>query len=320
MLNRTDLHTDIPKLKSGGVGAQFWSVYVSCSFQHVDAVRATMEQIDIVKRMVSAYPSAFQLALTAADITSIHASGKVASLIGIEGGHQFDNSLGALRQFYDLGARYVTLTHTCSTMWAGSAGQIPETTIGLTGFGSQIIAEMNRLGMLVDLSHVSEQTMIDALRVTRAPVMFSHSSAYALCPIPRNVPDTVLRLVALNKGVVMVNFFANFINCSSSASLSQVADHILHIASVAGIDSVGLGSDFDGINNVPVGLENVGLFPSLVAELIDRNLSEADVRKVIGGNLLRVMGAAEAIAAALQQSSSPDQTLLFPNFTCRSFN
>jgi membrane dipeptidase len=334
---RTDTMTDIPRLRQGGVGAQFWSVYVPASLAGQQAVTATLEQIDIVHRMIARYPDDLALAFTADDVQRIFTEGKIASLIGMEGGHSIDSSLGALRMFARLGARYMTLTHSKNVPWADSATDRPEHG-GLTKFGEEVVAEMNRLGMLVDLSHVSEATMEDVLRVTRAPVIFSHSSARALCDHPRNVPDAILRQLPRNGGVVMVSFVPGFTTPEASAwdaaqeaesarlekltpkdesavraamavwvaehprprvTVAQVADHIDHVRSVAGVDHVGYGSDFDGISSAPSGLEDVSTFPALTAELLRRGYTELEVKKVLGLNLLRVMRAAEATAARL---------------------
>jgi membrane dipeptidase len=334
---RTDTMTDIPRLRQGGVGAQFWSVYVPAALAGQQAVTATLEQIDIVHRMIARYPDDFALALTADDVQRIFGEGKIASLIGMEGGHSIDSSLGALRMFARLGARYMTLTHSKNVPWADSATDTPEHG-GLTKFGEEVIAEMNRLGMLVDLSHVSVETMEDVLRVTRAPVIFSHSSTRALCDHPRNVPDAILKQLPKNGGVVMVSFVPGFTTPEASAwdtaqeaeaarletltprdeaavragiaawvaghprpkvTVAQVADHVDHVRKVAGIDHVAYGSDFDGITSAPNGLEDVSKFPALTAELLRRGYTELEVKKVLGLNLLRVMRAAEAAAVRL---------------------
>jgi membrane dipeptidase len=336
--------TDLPRLRAGHVGAQFWSVYVPVEMQGPAAVQATLEQIDIVHRMVATYPKDLEMAYTAEDIRRIHKARRIASLIGVEGGHQIANSLAVLRQYYDLGARYMTLTHVTNTDWADAATVDPAHH-GLTPFGREVVREMNRLGMLVDLSHVSEETMRAALEVTAAPVIFSHSSARALDDHPRDVSDDVLRLVARNGGVVMVNFNPGYVSMARNewdaaraaeqarynsppytglyigqperakaalkawdqahpepaVTLGDVADHIEHVRKIAGVDSVGLGSDFDGIDEVPVGLEDVSKYPQLLAELARRGWSDADLSKLAGGNLLRVLGAAEQVAARLSK-------------------
>ena len=337
--NQPKLHTDIPRLRTGKIGGQFWSVWVPVSFKGDAAVTATLEQIDAVKRLVATYPGTFELAVTAADVRRIHKAGRIASLLGVEGGHQIGNSLGALRQFQALGVRYMTLTHTSTTDWADSATDVPRHG-GLTAFGEAVVREMNRLGVLVDLSHVSPDAMTDALAVTRAPVIFSHQGARELVDHPRNVSDEVLKRVAKNGGVVMVDFVPGYIssamanyNASLAAerarydappygglyigqperakaalaawqaknppplvTLKDVADHIDHIVRVAGVDHVGIGSDFDGITDVPQGLENVSTFPALFAELAKRGWTDADLAKLAGENILRVMARAEAVA------------------------
>jgi membrane dipeptidase len=311
------LQTDIPRLRRGGLGGQFWSVYVPATMQGKEAVRATMEQIDIVYQMVDRYPDTFEIARTAADVERIFKSGKIASLIGMEGGHSIDSSLGALRMFYKLGARYMTLTHSANTPWADSATDKPEHH-GLTPFGQAVVREMNRLGMLVDLSHTSPETMDAALRVTQAPVIFSHSSARALNDHPRNVPDDILAKIPANGGIVMVAFVPAFISdevrqyddlpddqkrrrTPPHATMAQAADHIDHIRKLAGINYIGIGSDFDGITTVPQNLEDVSNYPVLVAELLRRGYSKEDVRKILGLNVLRVMRQAEQVSARLQK-------------------
>jgi len=334
------LHTDIPRLRQGGVGAQFWSAYVPASTgKKGTAVRLTLEQIDVIRRIVASYPDTFEMAYTADDIVRIHKNGKIASLIGVEGGHSIDNSLGVLRMLYVLGVRYMTLTHSETLDWADSATDEPRHH-GLTSFGEQVVREMNRLGMLVDISHVSAETMRHALRVTSAPVIASHSSAYALAKHPRNVPDDVLRLVKQNGGVVMVNFFPGFIvpeaarmtrdmfqrlrelqkkypderefraairqwrkeNPIPTGSVHTVVDHIEHIIKTAGVDHVGLGSDFDGITSVPNQLEDVSCYPYITQELLNRGYGKDDLVKILGGNLLRVLRRAEEVAKEHQKN------------------
>jgi membrane dipeptidase len=331
--SQPQLHTDIARLKAGGVGAQFWAAYVPVWTMDSGPHPAVyvLEQIDFVHRLCRRHGDVFAPARTAADIQRNFGAAKISCLIGIEGGHAIENSLGALRMFYDLGVRYMTLTHNRTLPWADAATDSARHD-GLTPFGEDVVREMNRLGMLVDLSHVSDATMMDALRVTRAPVIYSHSSARALCGHRRNVPDSILRRVTANGGVVMVNFAPQFISeevrlyglrrdtaltalraagadsaaladstrawsaRAPRATLAQVADHVDHIRRVAGADHVGLGSDFDGIATVPAGLEDVSKFPDLIAELLRRGWSEQDVRKLLGLNVLRVMRAAEAVA------------------------
>ena len=332
--SQPQLHTDIARLRKGGVGGQFWSVYVPVEMKGPEATRATLEQIDLVYGMARRYPDVFQIALSADDVERIFKAGRIASLIGMEGGHSIDNSLGALRMFYQLGARYMTLTHTSNTSWADSATDKPQSH-GLSPFGEQVVREMNRLGMLVDLSHVSPDTMRAALKVSTAPVIFSHSSARALCDSERNVPDDVLQLLPKNGGVVMVSFVPAFTapeggpgmmayvteknrlealhpgdskavdaamkewraaHPDPKATLSQVADHIDHVKKVAGIDHVGLGSDFDGVDSLPQGLEDVSKYPDLIAELLRRGYSDEDCKKVAGQNVLRALRGAEAEA------------------------
>jgi membrane dipeptidase len=339
------LQTDIPRLRAGAVGGQFWSVWVSADLPGPEAVEAVLEQIDLVKRMVQRYPDTFELALTAADVERIHKEGRIASLIGMEGGYSIGDSLAVLRQMYELGARYMTLTHWKTIDWADSATDAARHD-GLTAFGRAVVHEMNRLGMLADLSHVSVATMNDVLDVSVAPVIFSHSSAYALCRHVRNVPDNVLVRVKANGGIVMVNFAPAFISedvrvwgeardaerdrlaaahpgatgekaakealagwlaahPAPHATLTQVADHIEHIRAVAGVDHVGLGSDFDGISSAPEELEDVSKYPDLLAELLRRGWSEGDVAKVAGLNVLGVLRRAEAVAARLQREERP---------------
>ena len=330
--------TDIPRLRAGGVGGQFWSVYVPVTLTGADATAATLEQIDVVDRMVARYSSTFALALTADDVDAAARTGRIASLIGVEGGHCINGSRGVLRMFYRLGARYMTLTHTSNTPWADSATDVAKAN-GLTPFGESVVREMNRLGMLVDLSHVSAATMAAALRVSEAPVIFSHSSARALTDVARNVPDDILRRVTGNGGIVMVTFVPGFVsqtvadytrletdrqaaatqaskgdtaavakvmdswhaaNPTPKATLAQVADHIDHVKAIAGIDHIGLGGDFDGITSVTAGLEDVSRYPALIAELLRRGYTDVDIRKITRGNILRVMRQAEAVSLKLQ--------------------
>jgi membrane dipeptidase len=329
--------TDVARLRAGGVGGQFWSVYVPSSMQGKEAVRATLEQIDIVHRMAAKYPETLTLARTADDVERAFKAGRIASLIGMEGGHSIDSSLATLRMMHALGAGYMTLTHSTNVPWADSATDTPALG-GLSAFGEEVVREMNRLGMLVDLSHVSSETMADAIRVSKAPVIFSHSSARAVCDVPRNVPDDILTQVAATGGVVMVTFVPSFIAPESGklypqlaamaktygndsaamrkaraefrkthpepkATLSMVADHIDHIRKVAGIDAIGLGGDFDGIDSVVEGLEDVSKYPDLTAELLRRGYSDEDIRKILGKNILRVMRKAESTAASMKTTT-----------------
>ena len=328
-----EFHTDLARMKQGGVGAQFWSAWVA-----FDPDRSTLprflEQIDLIHRLVEAYPDELEMVASASDLERARARGRIACMIGVEGGHAIDDSLAALRLFHRLGVRYLTLTHTETTTWADSSTDAPRHD-GLSPFGEEVVREMNRLGMLVDLSHVSVATMEDALRVTSAPVICSHSSADALASHPRNVPDAMLRAIAANGGVVMINFFPGFVVASSAATLREglarkhelmasgvkgealskamsdwrakialargtvedVCDHVEHVARVAGVDHVGLGSDFDGIPVTPLGLEDASKYPAITAELLARGWSEADVRKLLGGNVLRALRQAEEVAA-----------------------
>ncbi|WP_255602397.1 dipeptidase [Glacieibacterium megasporae] len=346
-------NTDIVRLRRGHVGGQFWSVFVSADLPGPEQVKETLEQIDLVHVFVARYPQDFALARTAADIRRIHREGRIASLIGVEGGGQIDASLAVLRSYHDLGAGYLTLTHVKNIAWADSATDDPRH-VSLTPFGQAVISELNRLGMLVDLSHVSEATMRAALAVSKAPVIFSHSSARLLDDHPRNVSDDVLRLVTTNGGVVMVNFARVYISDAYRlwsaeeaaerarlnappysglfvgqpekaatalvgweathpapvVTLSMVADHIEHIAKVAGVDHVGLGSDFDGVGNaLPDGLGGVDTYPALLVELARRGWSDADLAKVAGGNILRVMTAAEGVALTMANTPAGSATL-----------
>jgi membrane dipeptidase len=342
------LHTDIARLRAGRVGGQFWSVYVPVSLKGADALQATLEQIDVVHRLCARYPETLTLALTADDVARIHKSGRIASLIGVEGGHSINNSLAALRMLYRAGARYMTITHSANTEWADSATADPKAG-GLSEFGKAVVAEMNRLGMLVDLSHVAPATMHEALDVTAAPVIFSHSSARAVTGHPRNVPDDVLQRLKANGGVVMITFVPSFVsekvrtwnaeqdaqearlkalytgapqkakdelaawekaNPEPRATVNDVADHVEHVMEVAGEDHVGIGGDFDGITSTPVGLESVADYPKLFAELLRRGHSEEQLKKLAGLNVLRVFRAAEATAARLQKERPESDVLI----------
>jgi membrane dipeptidase len=339
---RAPKHTDLERLAQGKVGAQFWSIYLPGDMQDSGYARVQLEQFDIARRMIARYPDRLALALTAADIERNFKRGRIGSLLGMEGGHAIENSLGALRSYYALGARYMTLTHNVTLDWADAALDTARHN-GLTSFGKEVVREMNRLGMLVDLSHVSPAVMNNALDVTEAPVIFSHSSARALTNHPRNVPDAILARLPKNGGVVMVTFVPAFVSPEAAlwdaeaqrrseqlkktvsdtaerrrsleewkaahpqprATLAQVAGHIEHVRKVAGVDHVGIGSDFDGIDTVPEGLEDVSAFPNLFAELIRRGWSDPDLKKLAGGNLLRALRAAEATAARLQKRRQP---------------
>ncbi|MFG0329066.1 MAG: dipeptidase [Phycisphaerales bacterium] len=345
-------HTDIPRLRQGGVGGQFWSVYIPISLTggQPGDVKTVLEQIDVVHRLAAAYPGDLEIAYTADDVERIHRDGRIASMMGMEGGHSIENSLAALRMLYTAGARYMTLTHSKSTLWADSATDDPRHG-GLTRFGEEVVREMNRLGMLVDLSHVSVDTMHDALDVTEAPVIFSHSSAYEVCRHPRNVPDEVLERMPENGGVVMITFFPWYVsepmrqnmedereeerrlrekypdpddqakiqdeleawrqaNPRPRPTLEQVADHIDHVRAIAGVDHIGIGSDYDGMPPGPIGLEDVSTYPNLLVELFERGYSDEDVKKIIGLNVLRVMRDAEAVAARLQEERPASDALI----------
>jgi len=345
---RTPGHTDLQRLKRGMVGAQFWSVYIpgepsDAAYRPNGAVASTpgyarvqLEQLDIARRVIQKYPDRLAPARTAADVTREFGRGRVASLLGMEGGHAIENSLGALRAYYGMGVRYMTLTHNVTLDWADAALDAPRHG-GLTRFGEEVVREMNRLGMLVDLSHVSDGTMSDALNVSAAPVIFSHSSARAIADVPRNVPDSILERLPKNGGVVMVTFVPGFVAPSYAAAdadarrrfpndtaaqrqavdawkaahpapratLKDVADHIDHVREVAGVDHVGIGGDFDGISETVQGLEDVSKYPALFAELARRGWSDADLRKLAGQNVLRVLREAERVAARLQRERPP---------------
>jgi membrane dipeptidase len=335
-------HTDLARIKEGGLAAQFWSIYIPGEIRDSGYAKVQLEEFDIARRMIAMYPERLSLALTAADIERDFKKQRLASLLGMEGGHAIENSLGALRSYYALGARYMTLTHNVTLDWADAALDSARHG-GLTEFGKEVVREMNRLGMIVDLSHVSPCTMSDALDVSEAPVIFSHSSSRALVDYPRNVPDSILARLPKNGGVVMVTFVPAFVSSevmaweqaaeqvgkqidstvtdstererrrdewksahpSPQATLGQVADHIEHVRDVAGVDHVGIGSDFDGITTVPVGLEDVASFPRLFAELIRRGWSDSDLKKLAGQNLLRTFHRVEATAARLQADGQP---------------
>lgn len=332
-----DLDTDIPRLRAGAVGGQFWSVWVPADLAEPDALLQSLEQMDIVHGFVDRYPETFALTTTADEVEAAFAGGRIASLLGLEGGSMIGSSLSALRNAYARGVRYMTLTHWLTTRWADAATDAPRHG-GLTPFGREVVREMNRLGMLVDLSHVSPATMAAALDVTEAPVIFSHSGALAVCDHPRNVPDEILRRVPANGGIVMAVFLGAFVSQAfrdhvsraqdvdardpaarkawlaahpgPRVSKSQVADHIDHLREVAGIDHVGIGSDFDGGKPLPDGLTDVSCFPALLGELLRRGYSDEDVRKVAGGNVLRTLRDAETVALRLQAERPPSEATI----------
>ena len=334
------MHTDISRLRAGGMGAQFWSVYVPASYDGARGVQAVIEQIDLARRIVDKHPETFELALTADDIVRIHREGRIASLMGMEGGHSIGASLAVLRMTYELGARYMTLTHSDNIDWADSATDEPAVG-GLTTFGAEVVREMNRLGMLVDLSHVHDLTMHDALDVSDAPVIFSHSSARGVTNHPRNVPDDILQRLPEKDGIVMVTFLSNYVDTlfmeyverlmperdrltelypnddaavqagilawrqanppPTNATIADVADHVDHIRDTIGIDYIGIGGDYDGTTFLPEGLHDVSTYPALFVELLRRGYSDNDIRKIAGQNFLRVFRKAEAVAARLQK-------------------
>ncbi len=351
-LDPAKYNTDITRLRAGMVGGQFWSVYVSANLPGPEQVKDTLDQIGLMKEIFRRYPNVFAPAVTAADVRRIHAQGKIASMLGVEGGGQIDGSFSVLRAYRALGASYLTLTHTKTIEWGDSATDDPKHA-GLTKFGEEVVRELNRLGMLVDLSHVSEDTMLDALRVSKAPVIFSHSSARALCDHPRNASDKVLKLLAANGGVIMINYAPSYVsearrqweaarnaerarynsppygglyigqpdkakaalaawekaNPRPVVTLAQVADHIEYVVKVAGIDHVGIGSDFDGVESLPDGLDSVATYPALLAELMRRGWSDEMIAKLAGGNVLRVMEGAERVAASMAKDPAATATI-----------
>ncbi|EFX77039.1 hypothetical protein DAPPUDRAFT_54823 [Daphnia pulex] len=302
-------HTDLPRLREGRVGAQFWAAYVPCGAQYLDAVKQTLEQIDLIKRMVDRYSDYLRLAVDAKGIEESHQEGRIASLLGVEGGHSLGNSLGVLRTYYDLGIRYVTLTHTCNTPWAdcsiAEADPHHPREGGLTHFGKLVIKEMNRLGVIVDLSHASSATMHHALDASRAPVIFSHSSTRALCNITRNVPDEVLKRLVKLFSLIFACFYESVVSCARRSWAYRFIPHINHIRRVAGIDHVGIGAGYDGINTTPQGLEDVSKYPYLFAELLqDPTWTEEDLRKLAGLNFLRVFRQVEKVREDLRRANA----------------
>ena len=338
--------TDIARLRAGGLSAQFWSVYIPGEGSGPYA-RQQLEQIDIARRIIALYPDTFTLALSVADVRKAKRNGKIASMLGMEGGYGLENSIGALRAYHDLGVRYMALTHNTHTDWADAAAPLQPRNNGLTPFGEEVVREMNRLGMLIDLSHAAPSTMARTLRISEAPVIFSHSSAKALCNVPRNVPDDILRELPRNGGVVMVTFVSSFINCEvgkvlqpamaeiglraraaatpedaakiraegyaaiklPTTTIAMVADHIEYIRNVAGVDHVGIGGDFDGNDWWPEGLDDVSTYPQLFAELIRRGWSDQDLKKLAGENVLRAWAKTEAVAAKLQRERKPSTVI-----------
>jgi membrane dipeptidase len=341
--------TDIARLRAGGLGAQFWSVYIPGEGAGPYA-RQQLEQIDIARQIIERYPDTFMFARSVADVRAAKRAGKIASMLGMEGGYGLENSIGALRAYYDLGVRYMALTHNTHLDWADAAAPLQPRNNGLTAFGEEIVREMNRLGILIDLSHAAPSTMAHTLRVTEAPVIFSHSSARGLCDVPRNVPDDILRMLPANGGVVMVTFVSSFINCEVDkvlrpaiaavglqaraaataeeaariraegyaairvppTTIGMVADHIEHIRNVAGIDHVGIGGDFDGNDWWPEGLDDVSTYPKLFAELIRRGWSDRDLKKLAGENVLRAWARAEDVSALLRRERPPSTAVFIP--------
>lgn len=318
------IQTDIPRMKEGGLGAEFFSIYVAAKYaKEGGAARRALDMIDGVYEQVRRHPESLQMAYTVADIRRARRTGKIAALMGIEGGHAIEDSLSALRQFYKLGIRYMTLTHTNTNNWADSAGgisvQAEKRHGGLSDFGKEVVAEMNRLGMMVDISHVGDETFWDVIEVTKSPVIASHSSCRALTNVPRNLTDDMLRAVAKNNGVVMVNFYNGFINteyakpgapaptqAAQTATLDMLMAHFEQVIKVAGINHVGIGSDFDGVDGLlPPGMEDISKLPTITYELLKRGYSEADVKKVLGENLLRVLAENERVAKKLQATKKP---------------
>lgn len=296
-----DFHTDIPRLREGNMGAQFWSVYVPVS--DLAPYKTTVTQIEVVHTLTKKYPDVFEIALTSDDVERVYKNGKIASLIGVEGGHSIENSMDKLRDLFAKGARYMTLTHSKNTPWADSCTDKPKNN-GLSKFGEEVVHEMNKLGMFVDISHVSADTMRHVLRITKAPVIFSHSSSYTVRPHPRNVPDDVLKMMKDNGGVVMVNFYSGFVCAGSrmtkrACTVGTVVDHIDQIVKMAGIEHVGIGSDFDGVPELPAQLTDVSYYPYITQELLNRGYSPSDIKKILGENLMRAFKKMELVARSL---------------------
>uniref|UniRef100_UPI00398E58B4 dipeptidase 2 isoform X1 n=2 Tax=Pristiophorus japonicus TaxID=55135 RepID=UPI00398E58B4 len=307
----TKTYTNINKLKEGNVGAQLWSAYVLCSAQNKDAVRLTLEQIDVIKRMCRKYPE-FEMVTSSKGIIDTE---KIACLISIEGGHSIDSSLAALRMFYELGVRSMSLTHNCHTPWARSAvvgrGNVYYINTSLTQFGQEVVLEMNRLGMIIDLSHTAIDTAETVLTISKAPVIFSHSSANAICKHPRNVPDKLLYMVKEKKGLVMVNFHTVFVACQKPANIAIVADHFDHIKKIAGYESVGIGGDYDGATGFPQGLEDVSKYPALIEELLRRNWKEKELKAVLRYNFLRVFHRVEEVKEEMKDLLPSEEEIPF---------
>ncbi|XP_011314496.1 dipeptidase 1 isoform X3 [Fopius arisanus] len=308
--------TDLPRLAKGKIGGQFWSAYVGCDSQYKDAIQLTLRQIDVIKRLINKYPDNLEFVTEAGKIESVWKTGKIASMIGVEGGHLFDSSLGVLRLYYELGVRYITLTHTCNTPWADASTVNEGSVYNLTDFGKTIVHEMNRLGMMIDLSHVSHNVMRDVLVTTKAPVIFSHSSSFSVCDHYRNVPDDVLYMVKENRGIVMVNFYNNFVNCNETreASIEDVVEHINYIKNLIGPDHIGIGGDYDGVNDMPKGLEDVSTYPNLFNRLYNNRENETewsreDLEKLAGRNLIRVFGAVEEVRDSLSEVPPSDRVI-----------
>ncbi|XP_037782456.1 dipeptidase 1-like [Penaeus monodon] len=305
--------TDLPRLRKGHVAAQFWSVYVPCEAQYMNTVQLLLEQIDVIKRIIAASPRETKLVTSSGEILEEFGCGRVASLLGVEGGHGLGSSMGVLRALYDLGVRYLTLTHKCHTPWAECSetiNHVAPNAPGLTQYGKEMILEMNRLGMMIDLSHSSSQTARDVLATTRAPVIFSHSAAHALCDAPMNVPDDVISALVENDGVIMVSFYNDFLTCGKPSNIASVIEHINHVRTMAGVDHVGVGAGYDGINRTPEGLEDVSKYPELFAELLqDPSWSLQDLKKLAGLNFLRVFGKVEEVSQHLSEEKPSEEII-----------